>query len=99
MHNIALKLPPVFLPADGGFSWSLLTVRWRGAQENTYSYGWQVSSEKAKKRKASTLITATTRDTATSESQLLPSPYVSLNWPNNSDTILTNPIKKSWGAK
>ena len=95
MHRHGTKTTLVFLPVDGEASWSLLpssvslltgsTVQ----PENTYSCILKVTgdrSEKAKKRIASTLITATT-------SIHLPKP-LSTDLTIKSDSVLSNPIGK-----
>ena len=89
------KTTPVFLPADGEASWSLLpssvsllsggTVQ----PENTYSCILKVTGqvwESQKKRTSITLITATT-------SVHLPKP-VSTDLTIKPDSVLTNPIGK-----
>ena len=94
MPEHGTKTTPVFLPADGG-SWSLLSslvtlISGSTVQpENTIpvSSRWQVSSEKAKKGYASTLITTTT-------SVHLPKP-VSTDLKTKPYSILTNPIGKN----
>ena len=94
MREHGTKTTPIFLPADGEASWSLLpssasllsdgTVQ----PENTIpvSSRWQVRSEKAKKRKGSTLVTATT-------SVHLPKPVLT-DLTIKPHLVLTNPIGK-----
>ena len=93
MREHGTKTTPVFLPADGEASWSLLsssvsllsggTVQ----PENTYSCILKVTGqvwESPKKRISITLITATT-------CVHLPKP-VSTDLTIKSDLVLTNPI-------
>ena len=95
MREHGTKTTPVFLPADGEASWSLLpssvslllggTVQ----PENTYSCILKVTGqvwESQKKRTSITLITATT-------SVHLPKP-VSTDLTIKPDSVLTNPIGK-----
>ena len=88
------KTTPVFLPADGEASWSLLpssvsllsdsTVQ----PENTYSCILKVTGQvwESQKRISNTLITATT-------SVHLPKP-VSTDLTIKPDSVLTNPVGK-----
>ena len=94
MRKHGTKTTPVFLPADGGASWSLLpssvsllssgTVQ----PENTYSCILKVTGQvwESQKRISITLITATT-------SAHLPKP-VSTDLTIKPDSVLTNPIGK-----
>ena len=92
MRKHGTKTTPVFLPADGEASWSLLpssvsllsssTVQ----PEKTYSYILKVTGQvwESQKRISITLITATT-------SVHLPKP-VSADLTIKPDPVLTNPI-------
>ena len=94
MREHGTKTTPVFLPADGEASWSLLpssvsllsggTVQ----PENTYSCILKVTGQvwESQKRTSITLITATT-------SVHLPKP-VSTDLTIKPDSVLTNPIGK-----
>ena len=94
MREHGTKTTPVFLPADGVTSWSLLpssvsllsggTVK----TENTYSCILKVTGQvwESQKRISITLITATT-------SVHLPKP-VSTDLTIKPDSVLTNPIGK-----
>ena len=94
MREHSIKTPPVFLLADGEASWSLLpslSPYYQAAQCNQktpipISSRQHVRSEKAKKRYASTLITAT-------NSVYLPKP-VSMDLTIKPYSVLTNPIGK-----
>ena len=103
MREHGTKTTPVFLPADGEASWSLLpssvsllsggTVQ----PENTYSRILKVTGQvwESQKRISITLITATT-------SVHLPKP-VSTDLTIKPDSVLTNPIGKdgvrSWSMQ
>ena len=86
---------PVFLPADGEASWSLLpslvSLLLGGTVQPVNTYycilKLKARSEKAKKGQASTLISATT-------SIHLPKP-VSTDLTTKPDSVLTNPIQKT----
>ena len=94
MREHGTKTTPVFLPADGEASWSLLpslvSVLSGGTvqPENTYSCILKVTGQawESQKRMNITLITATT-------SVHLPKP-VSTDLTIKPDSILTNPIRK-----
>ena len=93
MREHGTKTTPVFLPADGEASWSLLSsvsIQSGGTvqPENTYSCILKVTGQvwESQKRISITLITATT-------SVHLPKP-VSTDLTIKADSVLTNPIGK-----
>ena len=99
MHEHGTKTTPVFLPADGEASWSLLpssvSLLSGGTVQpgNTYSHIVRMTGQvwESQKKISITLITATTR-------AHLPKP-VSIDLTIKPDSVLTNPIGKDWGAK